>query len=148
MCGERFESQRSSASGTMRKEAKERLRLEEYVDFCRLQILRGARTWSWRQPASAALKLRLDMGLTTTSIANPSRHHSQLILSAIATMQKSCSPSSINSLRTAVRTKSSILTTTPHRKVSDISITRTGRVILKTQGGRSVLLKLVQLSFC
>ncbi|KFY17869.1 hypothetical protein V492_00329 [Pseudogymnoascus sp. VKM F-4246] len=54
-----------------------------------------------------------------------------------ATM-KSCSPSSTAALRAAARPKSYI-SPIASRSVSDISITRTGKPILKVQGGRSSL---------
>ncbi|KAL3426164.1 nadh-ubiquinone oxidoreductase 39 kda [Phlyctema vagabunda] len=55
-------------------------------------------------------------------------------------MQKSCSPSSINSLRTAVRLRANATPNAPLRKhISDVAITRTGKPIIRTQGGRSSL---------
>jgi hypothetical protein len=137
------------------------------LNFVLFNILRGAQVPGaacWWQPASAALKLRLDMGLQRpTSTSHPSRRNSQLISSTTATMQKSCSPSS---LRAAVRTKRSVVNNTPLRQhISDITITRytpilpfgrnystdtlnrTGKPIIRTSGGRSVLLELGQLSF-
>ncbi|PMD20505.1 putative NADH-ubiquinone oxidoreductase 40 kDa subunit mitochondrial precursor [Hyaloscypha hepaticicola] len=51
-------------------------------------------------------------------------------------MQKSCGPTTINSLRTARRG----LTNVPRRQnLQDITITRTGKPIIRTQGGRSAL---------
>ncbi|KAH8590920.1 hypothetical protein B0O99DRAFT_633811 [Bisporella sp. PMI_857] len=52
-------------------------------------------------------------------------------------MQKACSPSSMNSLRTAMRASCGGPSLT--RSVSDIAITRTGKPIIRTQGGRSSL---------
>jgi len=67
-------------------------------------------------------------------------HNSQLISSTTATMQKSCSPSSMNGLRTAVRLGRSSANNTPLRRhISDVTITRTGKPIIRTQGGRSSL---------
>ncbi|KAM0143963.1 hypothetical protein ACHAP3_001232 [Botrytis cinerea] len=54
-------------------------------------------------------------------------------------MQKSCSPSTLNSLRTAVRSKRGIENVPLSRKLSDVTITRTGKPIIRTQGGRSSL---------
>ncbi|OBT69052.1 NADH-ubiquinone oxidoreductase 40 kDa subunit, mitochondrial [Pseudogymnoascus sp. 23342-1-I1] len=51
---------------------------------------------------------------------------------------KSCSPSSTAALRAAARPKSYI-SPIASRNVSDISITRTGKPIIKVQGGRSSL---------
>ncbi|KIN00985.1 hypothetical protein OIDMADRAFT_145126 [Oidiodendron maius Zn] len=52
-------------------------------------------------------------------------------------MQKACSPSSSIRLRTALRTTRSH---TPFKQnISDVAITRTGRPIVRTQGGRSSL---------
>ncbi|OBT47942.1 NADH-ubiquinone oxidoreductase 40 kDa subunit, mitochondrial [Pseudogymnoascus sp. WSF 3629] len=51
---------------------------------------------------------------------------------------KSCSPSSTAALRAAARPKSCI-SPIASRNVSDISITRTGKPIIKVQGGRSSL---------
>ncbi|TEY85124.1 hypothetical protein BOTCAL_0017g00380 [Botryotinia calthae] len=54
-------------------------------------------------------------------------------------MQKSCSPSTLNSLRTALRSKRGIENVPLSRKLSDVTITRTGKPIIRTQGGRSSL---------
>ncbi|XMA13816.1 hypothetical protein WAI453_006607 [Rhynchosporium graminicola] len=55
-------------------------------------------------------------------------------------MQKSCSPSSMNGLRTAVRLGRTSANTAPVRRhISDVTITRTGKPIIRTQGGRSSL---------
>ncbi|CZT00859.1 probable NADH-ubiquinone oxidoreductase 39 kDa subunit [Rhynchosporium agropyri] len=55
-------------------------------------------------------------------------------------MQKSCSPSSMNGLRTAVRLGRTSANTAPLRRhISDVTITRTGKPIIRTQGGRSSL---------
>lgn len=59
-----------------------------------------------------------------------------IILTLVAIMQKSCSPSSIASLRAAVRPKR--VSPIGARNVSDVHITRTGKPILKVQGGRLV----------
>ncbi|KAK2628866.1 hypothetical protein QTJ16_001969 [Diplocarpon rosae] len=55
-------------------------------------------------------------------------------------MQKSCSPSTVNSLRTAVRLARQSVNQIPlKRHISDVTITRTGKPIIRTQGGRSSL---------
>ncbi|RDW73892.1 putative NADH-ubiquinone oxidoreductase subunit 4 [Coleophoma crateriformis] len=55
-------------------------------------------------------------------------------------MQKACSPSSVNGLRTALRTQARFVDRAPQRRhVSDVTITRTGKPIIRTQGGRSSL---------
>ncbi|KAM3070120.1 Protein-lysine N-methyltransferase efm5 [Clarireedia jacksonii] len=54
-------------------------------------------------------------------------------------MQKSCSPSTLNSLRTAMRANRSFGNVPFSRRISDITITRTGKPIIRTQGGRSAL---------
>ncbi|KAH8661411.1 putative N6-adenine methyltransferase-domain-containing protein [Tricladium varicosporioides] len=55
-------------------------------------------------------------------------------------MQKSCGTSTMNSLRTAARLKmGSVANAAPKRHISDITITRTGKPIIRTQGGRSSL---------
>lgn len=61
----------------------------------------------------------------------------QLNLSTVATMQKACTPSSINGLRTAVQVRSKLIDNSPFRRhISDITVTRTGKPIIRTQGGR------------
>jgi len=57
-------------------------------------------------------------------------------LSTPAAMQKSCGSSAMNGLRTAARLKNGAI---PQRHISDIAITRTGKPIIRTQGGRSSL---------
>ncbi|PQE27717.1 hypothetical protein CJF31_00009943 [Rutstroemia sp. NJR-2017a BVV2] len=52
-------------------------------------------------------------------------------------MQKSCSPSTLNSLRTAMRANRSFGNVPFSRRISDITITRTGKPIIRTQGGRT-----------
>ncbi|PQE31727.1 hypothetical protein CJF32_00001056 [Rutstroemia sp. NJR-2017a WRK4] len=49
-------------------------------------------------------------------------------------MQKSCSPSTLNSLRTAMRANRSFGNVPFSRRISDITITRTGKPIIRTQG--------------
>jgi hypothetical protein len=76
----------------------------------------------------ATLKFRVLIELLNTS-----RRPSQLVSRAAATMHKA--PSAMNSLRTAIRVSNN----TPCRRyVSDITITRTGKPIIRTQGGRLV----------
>jgi len=73
------------------------------------------------------------IGVTSTPDEVCCKSRTQLDLNTLANMQKACGPSSMNGLRTAVRTGY----TTPYsRHVSDIAITRTGKPILRTQGGR------------
>lgn len=83
---------------------------------------------------------------TSTSLAPRYRaHHRPLIQFTIATMQRSCSPSSASSLLTAVRLGRSSASSTPLRRhISDVTITRTGKPIIRTQGGRSVFVRLHQ----
>ena len=60
----------------------------------------------------------------------------QLISSATAKMQKSC-----------MRTGKALVNNTPlKRSISDIAITRTGKPIIRTQGGRSVMCQWTQLN--
>ncbi|KAF4632666.1 hypothetical protein G7Y89_g5464 [Cudoniella acicularis] len=54
-------------------------------------------------------------------------------------MQKSCGTSSLNGLRTAARLKRGVVANSPRQHISDIAITRTGKPIIRTQGGRSSL---------
>ncbi|KAH6677474.1 putative NADH-ubiquinone oxidoreductase 39 kDa subunit [Halenospora varia] len=55
-------------------------------------------------------------------------------------MQKSCGTSTLNGLRTAARLKTgAVANAAPRRHISDITITRTGKPIIRTQGGRSSL---------
>ncbi|PBP19182.1 NADH-ubiquinone oxidoreductase subunit [Diplocarpon rosae] len=55
-------------------------------------------------------------------------------------MQKSCSPSTVTSLRTVVRLGRKSVNQIPlKRHISDVTITRTGKPIIRTQGGRSSL---------
>ncbi|TAQ84592.1 hypothetical protein B7494_g7069 [Chlorociboria aeruginascens] len=54
-------------------------------------------------------------------------------------MQKSCTPPSMSSLRAAMRPLQQSPRNAPRRRISDVSITRTGKPIIRTQGGRSSL---------
>jgi len=73
---------------------------------------------------------------STSSLGSGRVPNTQLVLVKVANMQKACSPSSMNGLRTAVRTKYN--SAPMRRNVSDIAITRTGKPIIRTQGGRQV----------
>ncbi|KAG9229856.1 putative NADH-ubiquinone oxidoreductase 39 kDa subunit [Amylocarpus encephaloides] len=54
-------------------------------------------------------------------------------------MQKSCGSSTMNGLRTTIRMKDGLANAIPRKHISDIAITRTGKPIIRTQGGRSSL---------
>lgn len=62
----------------------------------------------------------------------------QLNLRKSAAMQKSCGSLAMNGLRAASR-KAPMANSAPRRAISDITITRTGKPIIRTQGGRLVL---------
>jgi len=81
---------------------------------------------------------------TTSTPRDSSPSLSQLILSTTSIMQAACART-----KTSLSCSWSVLSNAPlKRYISDISITRTGKPIIRTQGGRSVLFSLRQLVLC
>jgi hypothetical protein len=78
-----------------------------------------------------------DSQLILSTTLDSSRAQRSIGFATAVKMQKSCGPTTMNSLRTARRT---LINLSRRQNLQDITITRTGKPIIRTQGGRSVIL--------